>query len=99
MSGDFSRSLPPNPDLEQQKKQAKELLRAFQEEGQDATLRIRTQLPDKPDITLADAQFVIAREYGFDNWADLKKHIEAKPEQPPREVMQRALERRDVRTV
>src|SRR6185503_7439075 len=64
-----------------------------------ATLRVRTLLPDKPDITLADAQFVIAREYGFDNWAELKQHIEETAERPPRAALERALEARDVRTV
>jgi ankyrin repeat protein len=69
------RSLPPHPSLEQQKKLAKELLKAHRAGEAAARARIREQLPDKEKITLADAQFVIAREYGFANWSALKEHI------------------------
>ena len=31
----------------------------------------------RPDTTLADAQFALAREYGFDSWAKMKAHVEA----------------------
>jgi ankyrin repeat protein len=72
---DSTHSLPAQPSLEQQKKLAKELLKAFRAGDAAAKERMRAQLPDKVRITLADAQFVIAREYGFDNWARLKAHI------------------------
>ena len=72
-----NRSLPSHPDLEQQRTLARELVRAFRAGDAEARDRIRAQLPDKPRITLADAQFVLAREYGFSSWADLRKHIEA----------------------
>lgn len=78
MSSPFSRSLPARPDLAQQKKQAKELLESFANGDTEARERIRAALPDKPHITLADAQFTIAREYGFASWAALKQHIEAR---------------------
>lgn len=71
------RSLPPHPSLEQQKKLAKELLAAFRAGEADARDRVRRRLPDKERITLADTQFVLAREYGFESWAELKAHIEA----------------------
>lgn len=70
------RSLPPQPSLDQQKKLAKELLDAFRAGDADAHERVRLLLPDKERITLADAQFVLAREYGFESWAKLKTHIE-----------------------
>ena len=70
------RSLPERPNLEQQKKLAKELLAAFQKGDRDAVARIRAELPDKPKISLTDAQFVLAREYGFESWAALKSRIE-----------------------
>jgi ankyrin repeat protein len=73
---DVRRNLPPNPSLDQQKKQAKELLRALRAGDTDARARFRQHLPDKPRLTLADAQLVIAREYGFASWALLKAHIE-----------------------
>ncbi|HEX7090104.1 MAG TPA: hypothetical protein VF192_08200 [Longimicrobiales bacterium] len=70
-----SRSLPPHPSLEQQKKQAKELLKALRAGDANARERVRRHLPDKRRITLADAQFVLAREYGFESWVKLKAHI------------------------
>jgi ankyrin repeat protein len=71
----FRRALPARPDLEQQKTQAKELLDAFRRDDAEARARIRAELPDKTRITLADAQFVLAREYGFANWTELKRQI------------------------
>ena len=73
----FRRALPACPDLEQQKSLAKELLAAFQRDDAEAAARIRAELPDKARIVLADAQFVLAREYGFESWVALKQHIEA----------------------
>jgi ankyrin repeat protein len=83
VSSPFRRSLPDRPDLEQQKRQAKELLQSFTAGGAEARSRIRAELPDKPHITLADAQFVLAREYGFTNWAALKEYIDAQAETAP----------------
>lgn len=77
MPSPFRRSLPDRPDLEQQKRQAKELLQAFNAGDAEAQARIRAELPDKQAVALADAQFVLAREYGFSNWPALKQHIDA----------------------
>jgi Domain of unknown function (DUF1835) len=55
----------------QQGKRAKELLKAARD-GEPAALR-RFKSPPK----LAEAQFLIARELRFDNWAALKCHIAA----------------------
>jgi ankyrin repeat protein len=76
MSSAFRRALPARPNLEQQKKQAKELLTAFRGGDAEAVNRVRSELPDKSVITLGDAQFVLAREYGFKNWVALKERIE-----------------------
>ena len=76
MSSVFRRTLPARPDLEQQKKLAKELLVAFRRGDADARARVRAELPDKQTIALADAQFVLAREYGFTSWPALREHIE-----------------------
>ncbi|HSL71629.1 MAG TPA: hypothetical protein VK864_15385, partial [Longimicrobiales bacterium] len=90
------RSLPSHPDFEHQKKLAKELLRAFRNGDTEARARIREQLPDKRSITLADAQFVLAREYGFASWSGLKKHIESSAATPlPMEELRSALQRGD----
>lgn len=50
--------LPARPNLEQYRKQAKDLAK-------------------KTANKLADAQFILAREYGFDSWPKFAKHIEA----------------------
>ena len=71
------RTLPARPDLGQQKKLAKELLASFRDGDADARARIRQALPDKPSISLADAQYTLAREYGFASWRELRERIEA----------------------
>ena len=95
------RPLADRPDLEQQKKLAKELLADFRRGDAEARARIRAELPDKPRIALADAQFVLAREYGFRNWTELKDHIEALAgrQLPLLEHWTRAVERGDVAEV
>jgi ankyrin repeat protein len=62
--------------LSYEKKQAKTLLRDARAGEAIALARVSTFLT-KHDLTLADAQFVIAREHGFDSWPKLKAHIEA----------------------
>jgi ankyrin repeat protein len=101
MSSPFRRTLPSSPSLAQQKKQAKELLQSFAAGDPEARDRVRAVLPDKQPITLADAQFVLAREYGFHDWAALKTHIDALEEErrPPHERIAAAFRRRDVDAV
>ena len=101
MSSPFHRVLPPDPDLPQQKKQAKELLDAFAGGDGEARRRVRAELPDKSRIVLADAQFVIAREYGYASWAALKRHIESRPAPTrlPEEEIHDAFRRRDAAAV
>jgi ankyrin repeat protein len=75
------------PDLDQLKKQAKELLAAFRQGLPEAVARFHKSLPSAAVLTLAataqsplrlrDAQSCIARENGFASWADLKSYIEA----------------------
>ena len=59
----MSRDLPPNPNLEHLKKQAKALLEKLRQRNADATL--------------VDAQHTLAREYGFPSWPRLRAHVEA----------------------
>ena len=100
MSSPFSRSLPDHPDLAQQKRQAKELLKAFTAGEAEAGARVRAVLPDKQRITLADAQLVLAREYGFASWAALKRHVDAQPaESNPIQEVQDAFHRGDAGAV
>jgi hypothetical protein len=53
--------LPARPSLEQLRKQAKEKLQ-----------QIRAA---EPDATLADAQFALARDYGYESWPKLVQHV------------------------
>jgi ankyrin repeat protein len=73
---DQPRALPPHPSLQQQQKSAKELLKGFRAGDPAAVARIRRHLPDKQRITLADAQFALAREYGFRGWSAFVARIE-----------------------
>jgi uncharacterized protein DUF1835 len=56
-------------NFEQQGKRAKELLKAARAGEPEALARFKS-LPQ-----LAEAQYLIARELRFDNWASLKRHI------------------------
>jgi hypothetical protein len=67
-------------NLEQQKNRAKDLLRAAKVGDKDALARIvaargPASAASSAALKLADAQFVIARELRFANWAKLKTHI------------------------
>jgi ankyrin repeat protein len=78
MSDPASR-LPARPSLEQLRKQAKDLLRALRAGDADAASRVRAIIPrgSTDDLALADAQFVLAREHGFESWSALVQHIES----------------------
>lgn len=81
-----ARPLPPRPNLDQLKRQAKDLLQSARRHEPGARQRFRA-LPAFASITdealnrapfaLHDAQSVIAREHGFDSWNALRDHVEA----------------------
>lgn len=77
--------LPARPSLAQLQKQAKDLLRQYRAGDAAALERFRAARSGR--VTLADAQLILAREYGFESWAKLKHHLEAMqsscPEQLP----------------
>lgn len=73
-------SLPARPSLEQLRKLAKELLRGYRADNRDVVARFNAHHPrviSEKRIALADAQIVLAREYGFGSWAKLKHHVES----------------------
>ena len=80
-----SSSLPARPNLEQLRKQAKDLLKAYRAGEPTALLRFRESLPKLAgssddqlvdmSLSLRDAQRVVAAELGFDSWARLTDHI------------------------
>lgn len=76
MSDSTSR-LPNRPSLEQLRKQAKDLLRQLRNGDPSAIERLRQQKPDASDPILAEAQFVLAREHGFESWPRLVHYVHA----------------------
>ena len=78
---DSTRRLPGRPSLGQLRKQAKELLQELRNGDPAALERLRKYKPNVSDPVLAQAQFVLAREHGFESWAKLVHHIQAV--QPP----------------
>jgi hypothetical protein len=69
------RPLPPRPSLEYEHKQAKALLRRLRAGDPESLARASAQHPNisapPAGARLADAQLVIAREYGFASWPRL----------------------------
>jgi ankyrin repeat protein len=64
-------------NLEQLRKQAKDLLRAARTGETTARERVAARHPDPPaSIKLSDAQLVIAREHGFPSWPKLRAYVE-----------------------
>ena len=91
--------LPSHPNLEMQQKRAKSLLRAAKSGQADAWQRIAAlhPRPPAPDaITLADAQLVVARGYGFESWPALRRKIESLTKSPV-EQFQSAVRAGDLR--
>jgi len=62
-SAPASRSLPDAPNLDWLRKQAKRRLEELQQSN--------------PDAKLADAQFELAKQYGFSSWRALKAHVDS----------------------
>lgn len=78
--------LPARPSLEQYKKQAKDLLKAYRAADVETIRRIKKNHPrfeklsepgfEISKLALADAQLVIAREHGFESWPKFAREIE-----------------------
>jgi hypothetical protein len=88
------KALSPRINLEQSRKQAKELVKAFKVGDPETLDRIRWNHPRFRGLTdtqirarsfaLADAQLVIARLHYFDSWPKLLHHIETLKKKDPR---------------
>lgn len=84
-------SLSPHPNLEQLKKQAKDLRKAHRAGGPEAARRLKayigrfSDLDEEgilaADLALRDAQHVTAREHGYAGWLDM---LEAQAREAPR---------------
>ena len=81
-------SLPARPNLEHLRNQAKDLLKAYRSGLPSAIARFRTSLSHYSRLTdddlrrlslsLRDAQRVVAAEYGFQSWLQMRSHVERK---------------------
>jgi len=73
-----TRTLAAQPDLDQLRRQAKELLAAFVAGNAEASAEVHTHYRDATAGTFAlhDAQLVLARAYGFDSWPALKAYVD-----------------------
>src|SRR6188474_1176785 len=73
-----TRAMRENPDIDQLRRQARELLEAYRAQSPDAVVEVgayhRSATPDT--FALHDAQFVLARSYGFESWPKLKAAVE-----------------------
>lgn len=86
----MTRTLPDRPSLEQLKNQAKDLLAAYRAGDEAARRRFQEHLPHSTQSAagqerayrLSDAQLVLAREYGFASWPQLKAHVEVAANTP-----------------
>jgi hypothetical protein len=78
--------LPDHPDLNQLRRQARELLRAATEGDPHALTRLRAV---SERVTLSAAQLAVAREYGFPSWpalrteADHRRRMSESAARPP----------------
>lgn len=77
-----AKPLPRNPDLQQYKKQAKDLLKGCKSADSGAARAWAerwgaTVEPGGSIRTLSDAQFFIAREHGFESWPKFQRHVMA----------------------
>jgi hypothetical protein len=94
----MSRQLPVKPNLEHLREQAKELLRSVQQGDTAATELFRSLVSFSAPaaLKLADAQHVIARDYGFATWPKLKEHVESLARQrQPGEMLSSAIRDQD----
>ena len=80
------RSLPPNPSLRFLQKEAKDLLKAQRrgDPGACETLRLLRRFHAAQDgeilaadVSLHEAQFGLAMDYGFPSWPAMKSHVDA----------------------
>ena len=82
----MSKRLPTRPNLQHLKKQAKQLLKSHRAGESEASARILACLPRfsgsdesqvrDAELSLAEAQSVIAREHGFESWSKLVREVE-----------------------
>jgi hypothetical protein len=73
-----TRAMRENPDFDQLKRQAKELLEAYRASSPEAVAEVTAyhRTASRETFALHDAQFVLARSYGFESWPKLKAAVD-----------------------
>ena len=96
----MSSELPARASLEHLKSQAKYLLRAWRDGDAEAVERFEAIGVSGAEPKLADAQHLVAHEYGFATWSALKEHIESRGrEQSPFGLLAQAFHANDAVSV
>jgi ankyrin repeat protein len=97
--------LPSNPSLRHLRLQVDDLLRAFADRQPDAVRVVREYLPEaSPSETQlvlkrVKAQYVLARQYGFESWPKLKHFVDADAERQAVESLCASIKRGDLEAV
>jgi ankyrin repeat protein len=78
VSRNLLRRLPPQPNLEQLRNQAKELLEQYRRGDPEAVAGVHQfeRHPEPSKFALNDAQRVLARAYGYESWPKLKAFVD-----------------------
>src|SRR5579875_1980880 len=86
----MTQSLFPSPSLENLKKQAKTLLKAWRSGDTEAIARIRAAHPKFDGVApqLSACQLVLARESGFQSWPQLRAAVEGANRDAPDEFVE-----------
>lgn len=73
-----ARRLPPDPSLEQLRKQAKDLLNGYRAGDPAAVAEVQqfVRKPEAQSFALHDVQRVLARAYGYESWPRLKAFVD-----------------------
>ncbi|HEX3877019.1 MAG TPA: ankyrin repeat domain-containing protein [Bryobacteraceae bacterium] len=73
-----TRRLPSQPNLDQLRKQAKELLASYRAGESETVAEVERfeRSPDPVNFALNDAQRILARAYGYESWPRLKAFID-----------------------
>jgi ankyrin repeat protein len=73
-----ARAMRESPDIDQLRRQARELLEAYRAQSSDAIIEVAAhhRIATPETFALHDAQFVLARSYGFESWPKLKAAVE-----------------------
>ncbi len=72
----MNKTLPEKPNLDQLRRQAKELEKAFTDRDPQAIDRVRAFIPKADALPHHYALFVLAREHGFASWPRLKARVD-----------------------